>query len=190
MSRTKDATVCSYPPLPHTAGTAPQIIGRPLVWITSPPVRATAGEVVEVSGWVRVQQRIAGSIDGLEIIDSLGGQELALRLDDTADWQPFRMIRSVADTTDFTVTFALNGVGVACVDSVMVRTLADTDREAVADGHQPARAQVSELPPADRCSLRRGRDRLARACRVLLPNFVPTPSRFGGPASRRCCPSG
>jgi hypothetical protein len=106
------------------AGTEPQIVGRPLVWITSPPVRAMAGDVIEISGWVRVSQPIVGTIDGLEIVDSLGGPELALRVRDAADWQPFRMIRSAADTTDFTVTFALHGVGAACVDGIMVRTLA------------------------------------------------------------------
>lgn len=105
------------------AGTTPQVIGRPFVWITSPPVRAMAGDVIEVSGWVCVPQPIAGSVDGLEIIDSLGGQELALRVRSTSDWQPFRLIRSAVDTTDFTVTFALNGVGTACVDGVMVQTL-------------------------------------------------------------------
>jgi hypothetical protein len=109
---------------PATAGTTPQIVGRPLVWITSPPVRATAGQVIEISGWVRVQQPIVGTIDGLEIVDSLGGQELALRVRSTTDWQPFRLIRSAADTTDFTITWALHGVGVACVDGVMVRALA------------------------------------------------------------------
>jgi hypothetical protein len=72
---------------------------------------------------VRVPQRIAGSIDGLEIVDSLGGPELSLRIRETADWQPFRLIRGVSDTTDMTVTFALSGLGTACVDGVMVRVL-------------------------------------------------------------------
>ena len=106
------------------AGTAPQIVGRPLVWITSPPIRATARDVIEISGWVRVTQPIAGAIEGLEVIDSLGGQELALRVRNTTDWQPFRIIRSATVTTDVTVTFALHGVGSACVDGVMVRALA------------------------------------------------------------------
>jgi hypothetical protein len=103
---------------------APQFVARPLVWITSPPIRATAGEVLEISGWVRVTQPIAGSIEGLEIIDSLGGPELALRICNTADWQPFRILRGTADTTDMTITFALNGLGSVCVDGVMVRSLA------------------------------------------------------------------
>jgi hypothetical protein len=106
------------------AASSPKIVARPLVWITSPPVRATAGEVLEISGWVRVSPPVIGSIDGLEIVDSLGGPELALRVRSTHDWQPFRMLRSTRETTEMTVTFALAGIGAASVDGVMVRTLA------------------------------------------------------------------
>jgi len=105
-------------------GSAPQLVARPLVWITSPPIRATAGEPLEISGWVRVTEPISGSIEGLEVIDSLGGRELALRVRHTEDWQPFRMIRGANETTNVTLTFALRGVGSACVDGVMVRSLA------------------------------------------------------------------
>ena len=103
---------------------APQIVARPLVWITSPQIRATAGEVLEISGWIRVPQPITGSIEGLEIVDTLGGPELALRVRATNGWQPFRMVRGISDTTDMRVTFALTGLGSACVDGVMIRALA------------------------------------------------------------------
>ena len=73
-----------------TAASGRKIVARPLVWITSPPVRATAGEVLEISGWVRVSPPMSGSIDGLEIVDSLGGPELSLRVRSTQGWQPFR----------------------------------------------------------------------------------------------------
>jgi hypothetical protein len=108
----------------HEVVAAPEIVARPPVWITSPPIRATAGQVLEISGWVRVPQPITSSIEGLQIVDSLGGPELALRVRATDDWQPFRMIRGVPDTTDTTVTIALTGLGSACVDGVMVRALA------------------------------------------------------------------
>jgi DNA-binding transcriptional LysR family regulator len=71
-----------------------------------------------------MSEPITGSIEGLEIIDSLGGQELALRVRRTEDWQPFRMIRGASETTDMTLSFALHGLGSACVDGVMVRSLA------------------------------------------------------------------
>lgn len=110
--------------LPTAAAGAPQIVAHPLVWVTSPPVRAAAGEVIEISGWVRVTQPITGSIAGLEIGDSLGGRELALRVRSTNDWQPFRLVRGTDETREMTVSFALTGIGSAAIDGVMIRTLA------------------------------------------------------------------
>jgi hypothetical protein len=136
------------------ATSVPQIVARPVVWITSPPIRATAGEVVEISGWVRVTEPIVGSIEGLQIVDSLGGQELAIRVRQTSDWQPFRMIRSSDETTEMTLTFALAGVGSAQVDGVMVRSLsAPTVKRlpTVPTQTSPTQfspMQISPVPPA------------------------------------------
>jgi hypothetical protein len=102
----------------------PQVVARPLVWITTPPVRASADEVLEITGWVRVPTPIVGSIDGLTIVDSLGGPELALRVTSSPDWQPFRLVRSVSETNDVTLTFALAGLGTASIDGVAIRSLA------------------------------------------------------------------
>lgn len=107
-----------------SANQGPLIVARAPVWITSPPFRASAGEVLEISGWIRIDQRIEGNVDGLQILDSLGGRELALRVRQTDGWQPFRIIRGSKETTNVTLTFALNGLGTACVDGVMVRSLA------------------------------------------------------------------
>jgi hypothetical protein len=105
------------------AGTAPQVVARPLVSITSPPIHVTKGQVLEISGWIRVKEPIIGSIDGLLIVDSLGGEELAVRVREAGDWQPFRMIRGVPASTELTVTFSLAGTGRALVDAVMIRPL-------------------------------------------------------------------
>jgi hypothetical protein len=104
-------------------GTAPQVVARSLIEITSPPVHVERGQVLEISGWVRVPQPIVGNIDGLSIVDSLGGEELAVRVRESNDWQPFRMIRAAPVATDLTITFALSGTGTALVDAVMVRPL-------------------------------------------------------------------
>ena len=102
----------------------------------------TAGQTIEISGWVRVPEPIVGSIDGLQIVDSLGGPELALAVRQTSDWQPFRLIRAVPESTAVTVTFALTGLGSASVDAVMIR---------------PAgRPAIRRLPPVARGSQRRG----------------------------------
>ena len=80
--------------------------------------------MLEISGWVRIAEPVQGNVDGLEIVDSLGGRELALRIRQTNGWQPFRLIRGTSDTTNVTLTFALHGLGAASIDGVMVRSLA------------------------------------------------------------------
>jgi hypothetical protein len=102
---------------------APQIVARPLVRITSPLIHVAPGDVLEISGWVRVPKPIVGNIDGLSIVDSLGGPELALRVRQSADWQAFRLVREATETSDETVSFVLNGLGAASVDDVAVRLL-------------------------------------------------------------------
>ncbi len=106
------------------SGGPPKVIARPLVWIKSPPISVRKGDLLEISGWVRVPQLILGSIEGLEISDSLGGSELALRVRNTNDWQSFRMIRGTSETTDFCLVIALHGLGTAYVDGVTIRSLA------------------------------------------------------------------
>jgi hypothetical protein len=131
------------------AETAPQVVGRRLVWITTPPIHVAKGQVLEISGWVRVPDSIVGSIDGLTIVDSLGGEELALRVRSARDWQPFRMIRGVPASTDLTVTFALTGTGTALVDAVMIRPLARPNVRrlpSTTDSPPPADPRSAELP--------------------------------------------
>ena len=81
------------------------------------------GQIIEITGWVRVDEPIAGSVDGLQIVDSLGGAELSLAVDQTSGWQPFQIVRAVPEATDLRLTFALTGLGTAHVDGVMVRAL-------------------------------------------------------------------
>jgi hypothetical protein len=93
------------------------------VWIVSPPVPVRAGMLIEIGGWVRIDQVIDN--DGLQIVDSLGGPELALAVRQTGGWQPFRMIRAVPRDSELRLTFALCGLGTARIDAVTVRPLED-----------------------------------------------------------------
>lgn len=102
---------------------APPVLHDAPVWVTSPPMPIRSGQVVEITGWIRVPEPIIGSEGGLEIVDSFGGPELALHVDSTRGWQPFRLLRAAPETTELTVTFALAGLGTASVDAVMVRAL-------------------------------------------------------------------
>ncbi len=99
----------------------PNISGN-LVWIVSPPMPVNENQIVEITGWVRIDQPFASG-DGIQILDSLGGPGLCLVVGQTSGWQPFRMIRAATAPAELRMTFSLTGVGSAKVDAVMVRTL-------------------------------------------------------------------
>ncbi len=97
----------------------------PVVWITSPRVQARPGSIVEITGWTRVAGRPAGRgalpPGELLVIDSLGGEEIGLRITGASDWQPFRLVRIVGQEGEIGVQFALNGPATADIDAVMIR---------------------------------------------------------------------
>jgi hypothetical protein len=101
--------------------TAPTIVETPPLWITSAPVHMNAGDVVCIRGQVRVPSAVSGSVDGLMIFDSLGGEALAERVDQTSGWHEFVLYRAAPHAEDLTLTFALTGLGEAWVDDISVR---------------------------------------------------------------------
>ena len=112
------------------------------VWIASPEVAIAAGQTIEIAGWARVPPRFDCH---LTITDSLGGQELALNINEAPEWQPFRMIRTVAEGRSVQVQFALYGCGEARIDGVMIRPVlsAPTARRLPASGEQ-MRLQIAK----------------------------------------------
>jgi len=93
------------------------------VWITSAPISAKAGELIEITGFARVPSELLGSVDGLQIIDSLGGAHWAHRVPATPSWQPFRLLRVATVDTQVSVTLALTGFGTAQVDNLAIRAV-------------------------------------------------------------------
>ena len=131
------------------------VVAANLVSIVSPEVPVSQNQLIEISGWVRVDEPFAGG-EGLEIGDSLGGPALSLVVSQTSGWQPFRMIRAATEPTQLRLTFSLTGLGSAKVDAVMVRTL-----------EQPIARRLPPAPPTgtadcDECQC--GRSRLGLGC--------------------------
>lgn len=103
---------------------APSIVETPPVWIVSPPVQVSAGELIRFQGWVRISSPLSGSVDGLMIIDSIAGRALAERIETAADWKPFTFYRVATRSGPVTLTFALTGLGEVSVDDVTVERVA------------------------------------------------------------------
>jgi hypothetical protein len=90
------------------------------VWITSPQVAVRQGEIIRIKGRVRVATPVRGSVDGLMIVDSLGGEGLAERFGQTGGWEDFVLYRAAPQDGQVTVTFALTGFGEAMLDDITI----------------------------------------------------------------------
>jgi len=101
----------------------PPVVESPPVWITSPAVPVQAGQILRVQGWVNVPAPIRGSVDGLLVLDSLGGEPLAYRVRHTQGWQPFVLYRLAPQNGSMSLTFALGGLGEAFLDDVDIQPL-------------------------------------------------------------------
>ena len=98
---------------------------KSLAWITSPTTSLAAGQLVEITGWVRIAgDPDADGVSELKIVDSLGGEELSLsaRQENGSDgWRPFHMLRRPTKSENLQLSFVLVGEGRASIDAVMIR---------------------------------------------------------------------
>lgn len=101
----------------------PTQVETPPIWITSAPVIARRGDIVEFRGWVRVPVAITGSVDGLMILDSIAGEALAERALKTPGWREFVLYRVAPRDGPVWITFALTGLGNVWIDDVTIQTI-------------------------------------------------------------------
>lgn len=101
----------------------PTLMEIPPVWIAGPPMPVEGGRWVCIRGWVNVPGLITAGVDGLWIIDSLGGEALSARIGHTVGWQEFQLYRFVPDARPVSVTFALAGLGQVWIDDVSIQVM-------------------------------------------------------------------
>ena len=101
----------------------PAVIEMPPLWVTSPAVPVEAGQIVRIHGWYNVPTAITCSVDGLLVVESLTGEEMALRLDKTAGWREFTMLRIVPQSGPMALTLALTGLGEVRLDDLTIDAL-------------------------------------------------------------------
>jgi hypothetical protein len=105
---------------PQTREADRSIVEFAPVWVHSAPITVEPGQQVRITGWIRIDYPIRGSLDGCLVSDSLSGSDLAVRFDRTDGWEPFELIRAVTRHDHLTVTFALHGLGEVKIDDVQV----------------------------------------------------------------------
>jgi hypothetical protein len=103
------------------------------LWVTSPAVPVSRGMIVSIRGRIRVPAAVRGSVDGLMIIDSLGGEALAERFGQTGGWEEFVLYRAAPSDGQLRLTFALTGFGEAMIDDVTIRPVQSATSEASAN---------------------------------------------------------
>jgi len=127
---------------PRAKDQVPRVIESPPLRITSTPVPVRRGQLVCIRGWVRMPEKIVGSPDGLLIYDSIGGRELAYRIQAAPDWREFSLYRIAPRRAAVTTTFALSGMGEVWLDDVTVHMLGmSTAQRELGNGGQTARRQ-------------------------------------------------
>jgi len=99
------------------------MLETPPLWVTTPRVSVRAGEWICFRGRIKVDQPITGSVDGVMIIDSLGGEELAERIGVTRGWEDFVLYRIATSDEPVTLTIALTGYGEVLLDDLSIRAM-------------------------------------------------------------------
>lgn len=108
---------------PTEVDAAEALVETPPVWITSPAVPVGAGQLLKISGWICVPQKINGSGDGLVVFDSIGGATTAIHFDKPGGWQQFTFYRLAPLDGSISLTAALSGLGEAYLDDVKIETV-------------------------------------------------------------------
>ncbi|MDZ4687535.1 MAG: hypothetical protein SH850_20890, partial [Planctomycetaceae bacterium] len=137
-------------------------LSDPMITVTSPGLPVRAGQILHISGWVKIVKPVTGSRDGLLIYESLLGRPEALRYQAESDWQRFELIRRVTGSTDLRITLSLMGPGDVLIDDLQV----------VPHEPRPAPTDPGDKPAIEQTAGSRLLDRLPK-----IPRFVPLPGR-------------
>lgn len=127
---------------PATGQDPPTVIGDRPVTVTTPPVTIYKGQIVHISGWVKVAAPSLNNLEGALLYDSLGGSSAALRWRTKADWQKFDLVREAPETGELTITMALAGLGEICFDDLQIIPL-ESEPGQPSPGDKPAATPAS-----------------------------------------------
>lgn len=120
---------------PQPGTTPPMVLDEPCVTVSTPRLPVRAGEILHISGWVKLNGPLVGSRDGLLVFDSILGRSGALRIHEGEQWTRFELLRTVPQTGEMTLSLCLTGLGEVLVDDLQVHPYAPRDHLA---GEQPA----------------------------------------------------
>ena len=86
--------------------------------VTTPPVELKAGQIVYISGSVRVPVVPTATIEGVSITESLTGARQQWR--QPRGWENFEFVREVPQDGPITLKMTLHGLGEAQFDDLRI----------------------------------------------------------------------
>jgi hypothetical protein len=98
----------------------PTVIEKTPLTVTTPPVLVHSGQILHVSGWVRIVSPVVGNLDGVMLYDNISGPIGALRWKSRDTWQRFEIVRDVEKSGPFQLTVSLNGMGEIQLDELKI----------------------------------------------------------------------
>jgi hypothetical protein len=106
---------------PAKGAPRPKSLERTFLAINSPVVHLQPGTIVQISGWLRIQETIDVTPDGALFYDSVGGEPLAVRqAKETKKWKQFKLLRQVPESGTINVTLAITGLGRVYFDDIRI----------------------------------------------------------------------
>lgn len=104
--------------VPNTNAEIPIALEGIPIALTTPPLPVKAGQIVHISGRIRIQARPAASIEGVTMNESLTGSKA--RWKKTRGWETFEMIREVTTDSDLRLRLTLHGLGEVLFDDLKI----------------------------------------------------------------------
>jgi hypothetical protein len=128
--------------VPATGADPPPDIRRSPVVVVTPALTVHSGQIVHVSGWIRLASPISGTLDGATLHDSLTGSAGALRWHGPSDWQRFELIREIPESGELELTLSLHGMGEVHFDDLQV--VPHTPKPEHARGDDPSESTLEK----------------------------------------------
>ncbi len=95
----------------------------PVVRYETPAIPVKAGELLHVTGWIRIPNPLRSSLEGFRIYDTQFGSANALQWSQKTEWKQFEMMRPIWKQEDVHIVMELYGLGDVAIDHVQIKTI-------------------------------------------------------------------
>jgi hypothetical protein len=96
----------------------PVVLDATPLMVSTPPIKVFKGQLVHISGQIRVPVRPAGTLEGVTLGENISGTNL--RWGATRGWRKFEVIREVKQDMELELVLKLHGLGEVQFDNLKV----------------------------------------------------------------------